>query len=155
MDALHDSPYDTPRELLPRPERTVTALRDALAALAPSRVAEMDRERDGALSTAMRQGSLDPVQAFLLRWAVMIEIERFPELAGRFHHAERLAQSSEDPATSRRHLRESGDILRTAYRELGAQDAEQTSPVLREWNGYDLTATEQADLDAELNHHLG
>lgn len=106
--------------LIPRPARTLEALREALAVLVPLRVPEMEREKDTALSTAVEQSSIAPLRGFLLRWAVVIEIERFPEVARRFHRAEYLAQVSEDPKTSREHVRETGEILRAAYRELGA-----------------------------------
>ncbi|MGW0822239.1 hypothetical protein [Streptomyces sp. NPDC002845] len=36
-----------------------------------------------------------------------------------------------------------------------AERAEQARAVLREWNGYDPSAEEQADLDTELDRRLG
>ncbi|MCX4550162.1 hypothetical protein OG204_15800 [Streptomyces sp. NBC_01387] len=105
-------------ELIPRPDRTPDALREALAVVAPARMPEMEREKDKALAEAVRQSSIDPLRGFLLRWAVVIEIERHPATAQRFHRAEYLAQVSADPETSRRHVRESGDILRAVYGEL-------------------------------------
>ncbi|WP_329121023.1 DUF6247 family protein [Streptomyces sp. NBC_01465] len=107
-------------ELIPRPDRTPDALREALAIIAPTRIPEMEREKDKALTEAVRQSSVGPLQGFLLHWAAMIEIERLPATARRFHRAEHLAQVSADPETSRRNVRESGDILRTAYRDLNA-----------------------------------
>ncbi|MFC4886895.1 DUF6247 family protein [Streptomyces beijiangensis] len=107
-------------ELIPRPDRTPDALRAALAVVAPARMPEMEREKDKALTEAVRQSSIDPLRGFLLRWAAVIEIERHPATAQRFHRAEYLAQVSADPETSRQYVRESGDILRAAYKDLDA-----------------------------------
>ncbi|RCG19460.1 hypothetical protein DTL70_22030 [Streptomyces diacarni] len=106
-------------ELVPRPERTPGALREALSVVAPGRLPDMDREKDEALAEAVRQSTIGPLRGFLLRWAAVIEIERFPAQARRFHRAEYLAHVSEDPEQARHHVHESGDILRAAYRELG------------------------------------
>ncbi|MEV0092476.1 DUF6247 family protein [Streptomyces sp. NPDC050738] len=117
MSAQPDHPGG---ELIRRPDRTPDALREALAVLAPARIPEMEREKDKALTEAVRQSSIDPLRGVLLRWAAVIEIERHPAMAQRFHRAEYLAQVSADPETSRRYVRESGDILRAAYTELDA-----------------------------------
>lgn len=107
-------------ELIPRPERTPNALREALSIVAPGRLPDMEREKDEALSRAVAAGSIDPLRGFLLRWAAVIEVERFPAVAQTFHRAEYMAHVSEDPAVSREYVHESGEILRSAYRELGA-----------------------------------
>lgn len=106
-------------ELIPRPERNPNALREALAVVAPARLPELEREKDEALSRAVEASSIDPLRGFLLRWAAVIEIERFPAVAQRFHRAEYLAHVSEESEVSREHVHESGEILRAAYRELG------------------------------------
>ncbi|MFF7023806.1 hypothetical protein D7231_19645 [Streptomyces klenkii] len=86
--------------LIPRPEKTFPALRAALAQVAPSRLAEMATERDTVFTMATQTNSLGPIAMFQLKWATVIEVERFPEVARRLHAAERAAQSldRDDPA---------------------------------------------------------
>ncbi|WP_433890162.1 DUF6247 family protein [Streptomyces sp. CA-111067] len=111
-------PHDAP--IAPRPDRTPDALREAIAKLAPYRLAEMEWEKNETLAMAVEQNSLAPVHMFLLRWAVVAEIERRPETARRLHRAEQVAAEAEDPELSRKAVREAGDIVRAAHRELGA-----------------------------------
>lgn len=86
--------------LIPRPEKTFPALRAALAQVAPSRLAEMTSERDTVFTMATQSNSFGPIAMFQLKWATVIEVERFPGTARRLHAAERAAQSldREDPA---------------------------------------------------------
>lgn len=109
----HDGP------IAPRPERTPEALREAIAALAPHRLPEMEKEKNETLAMAVAQNSIGPIRMFLLRWAVVAEIERHPETARRLRRAELVAQEAPDEATSRRAVREAGEIVREAHRELG------------------------------------
>lgn len=104
----------------PRPERTPDALREAIAVLAPHRLGEMEQEKNETLAMAVAQNSLGPIRMFLLRWAVVAEIERHPETARRLRRAEQVAAESADPDLARRAVREAGDIIRAAHRELGA-----------------------------------
>lgn len=108
----HDGP------IAPRPERTPDALREAIARLAPHRLPEMEKEKNETLAMAVDQNSIGPIRMFLLRWAVVAEIERHPETARRLHRAEQVAQEAEDQALSRRAVREAADILRAVHREL-------------------------------------
>lgn len=109
----HDGP------VAPRPERTPDALREAIASLAPHRLAEMEKEKNETLAMAVEQNSLGPIRMFLLRWAVVAEIERHPQTARRLRRAEQVAAESFDPELSRRAVREAGDVIRDARRELG------------------------------------
>ncbi|MCX4788535.1 hypothetical protein OG369_20880 [Streptomyces sp. NBC_01221] len=86
--------------LILQPERTPAALRIALAQLAPYRLAEMERQKDEVLTLAARMDSPGPLLQFLESWAVVIEIARFPAVAGRLHSAEYTAQilDKDDPA---------------------------------------------------------
>lgn len=79
--------------LIPRPEKTFPALRAALAQVAPSRLAEMTSERDTVFTMATRSNSFGPIAMFQLKWATVIEIERFPGVARRLHAAERAART--------------------------------------------------------------
>lgn len=110
-------PDDGP--IAPRPERTPDALREAIARLAPHRLAEMEMEKNETLAMAVAQNSIGPIRMFLLRWAVVAEIERHPETARRLHRAEQVAQEAPDEATARRVVREAGDIIRAAHEQLG------------------------------------
>jgi hypothetical protein len=71
---------DHGHELIPRPEQTPDALRAALAVVAPSRLDEMQAEKDEALAKAVDRQSLSPVQSWVLIWAREIEIARRPDL---------------------------------------------------------------------------
>ncbi len=86
--------------LVPRPEKTFPALRAALAQVAPSRLAEMTTERDTVFTMATQSNDFGPIAMFQLKWATVIEVERFPGIARRLHAAEHAAQSLErtDPA---------------------------------------------------------
>ncbi len=106
------------RELIPRPERTVTALKAALAVVAPDRLPEFQTEQADAITRAVESETLDPLRGFLLRWAVVVEVERQPDTAFRLHQAEYLMQVAEDGDDSRRHAVAVGEIIRAAYRAL-------------------------------------
>ncbi|MFJ4832390.1 hypothetical protein ACIP79_21180 [Streptomyces sp. NPDC088747] len=97
MTAQHIEPGGP---LIRRPERTPGALRVALAQVAPHRLAEMERQKDEAITLAARTGSLGPITQFLETWAVTIEIARIPSAAARLRAAEYTAQTlgPEDPA---------------------------------------------------------
>ncbi|WP_223268366.1 hypothetical protein [Streptosporangium nondiastaticum] len=86
--------------MIPRPEKTFPALRAALAQVAPSRLPEMTTERDTVFTMATQANSFGPIAMFQLKWATVIEVERFPEVARRLHAAEHAAQTlgRDDPA---------------------------------------------------------
>ncbi|WP_329567133.1 hypothetical protein [Kitasatospora sp. NBC_01266] len=107
-------------ELIPRPERTITALKAALAVVAPDRLPEMQTEQAEAITKAIDSDTLAPLRGFLLRWAVVVEIERCPETAFKLRRAEYLMQVAEDPDESRRQALTAAEIVRAAYRTLGA-----------------------------------
>ncbi|MFI1734290.1 DUF6247 family protein [Streptomyces acidicola] len=97
MTAQHIEPVGP---LISRPERTPAALRVALAQVAPHRLAEMERQKDEAITLAARTGSLGPITQFLETWTVAIEIARIPAAAARLRAAEYTAQTVDhgDPA---------------------------------------------------------
>ncbi|MFH8463699.1 hypothetical protein [Streptomyces sp. NPDC017991] len=51
------------------------------------------------------------------QWGVVVEIERYPATARSLHAAEQ-ALSGPDPATRERAIREAGEIVRAAHREV-------------------------------------
>ncbi|MFJ8083490.1 DUF6247 family protein [Streptomyces sp. NPDC096205] len=92
------------RPLIPRPERSPGALRAACTVVAPALLLAYDRAKDQALAEAVEHGSLKPVHAYLAHWAALIEIERHPETAKRYHRAEYLARTAASPEEAREHL---------------------------------------------------
>ena len=82
--------------LIPRPSLTLPALRQAVAAAAQGRLPEMSTKMQEAFVQAGAQGSVTPIHMFYREWAVIVEIERHPEIAGRLHAAEQ-ALMSDDP----------------------------------------------------------
>ncbi|MFF3375879.1 DUF6247 family protein [Streptomyces sp. NPDC002680] len=90
MTAQHIEPSGP---LIPRPERTPAALRIALAQVAPHRLAEMERQKDEAITLAARTDNLGPITQFLETWAVAIEIARIPAAAAQLRTAEYTAQT--------------------------------------------------------------
>ncbi|MEV6672917.1 hypothetical protein [Streptomyces sp. NPDC051162] len=108
--------------LIPRPEKTFPALRAALAQVAPARLAEMAAERDTVFTMATQTDSFGPIAMFRLKWAVVIEIARLPDVARRLRAAERVAQTldREDPAW-RVAMNDIREILDAARAEVSAE----------------------------------
>ncbi|MFD7630783.1 DUF6247 family protein [Streptomyces sp. NPDC059851] len=103
--------------LIPMPELTPAALREAVAKIAPSRVPDLTQHLFEATTSAQQTQSLAPLRAFIHSWAVFVEIERHPQRAARLHHLERLIQEgAEDPAPL---LVEIQQILEKAEAETG------------------------------------
>ncbi|MFD3727818.1 hypothetical protein [Streptomyces sp. NPDC058671] len=71
------------------------------------------------MTEAIEQSGIPPLRMFLVEWAAVIEIERFPDTARELRRAAYLAQIAEDPEESRRYVREAGDIVRAAHRAVG------------------------------------
>ncbi|MER5713082.1 hypothetical protein [Streptomyces sp. NPDC002122] len=118
LEDMVTTPPDPTGELIPRPERTPAALRAALAVLAPERLPEMDAGQRAAVAEAIEQSGISPLGIFLIEWAAVIEIERFPGTARELRRAEYLAQIAEDPEERRRYVRTAGDIIRAAHRAV-------------------------------------
>jgi hypothetical protein len=77
-------------DLVPRPEATPGALREALAVLAPDRLEEMQKAKDEALVDAVDTSSTDPLRVWLMHWRAQIEILRRPDLVTRRAVAQRV-----------------------------------------------------------------
>ncbi|MFI5792642.1 hypothetical protein [Streptomyces sp. NPDC051677] len=111
-------PYaDGTAPLIPRPELTLPALRQAVATVAPSRLPEFFEDLQRAFVRAGDEDSVVPIRMFYREWGVVVEIERYPETARRLHAAEQ-AVSDPDPAVRDRAIREAGDIVRAAHHEV-------------------------------------
>jgi len=106
---------DTP--LIPRPDLTLPALRQAVATVVPSRLPEFFEDVQKAFVRAGDEDSVVPIRMFYREWGVIVEIERHPETARRLHAAEQAINSAE-PAVRDRAIREAGEIVRAAHREV-------------------------------------
>jgi hypothetical protein len=106
--------------LLPRPELTWTALRSAVARVAPGRLPEMFEKMQMAFVRAGEEGSVVPIHMFYREWAVVVEIERHPQTARRLHAAEH-ALESEDAQVREAAIREVGSIVRAAHQAVASE----------------------------------
>ena len=82
--------------LIPMPALSLPALRQAVAAVAPSRLPEFFQEIQDAFTQAGDEDSVFPIRHFYQRWGAAIAIERRPSAAARLHAAER-ALADPDP----------------------------------------------------------
>ena len=96
---------------------TLDALRQAVAAVVPSRLPEFFQEIQDAFSQAGDEDSVFPIRHFYQRWGATIAIERRPSVAARLHAAERaLADPDED--VRERAIQEAAEIVQAAYHEV-------------------------------------
>ncbi|MEU3354186.1 hypothetical protein [Streptomyces sp. NPDC037389] len=103
--------------LIPRPALTLPALRQAVAAVVPSRLPELFEDMQKAFVQAGEDGGVAPIRMFYRRWGVVVEIERHPHTARRLHEAERALDSGH-AAVRDQAIREIGEIVRAAHREV-------------------------------------
>ena len=103
--------------LIPRSDLSLPALRQAVATVVPSRLPEFFEDLQRAFVRAGDEDSVVPIRMFYREWGVVVEIERHPETARRLHAAE-AAIGSADPALRDRAVREAGEIVRAAHREV-------------------------------------
>lgn len=104
--------------LIPQPPATVTALRQALAQIAPAALPAYTRELDQAADQARQGAELGPLRRFIAQWAVYVHIERHPDLAKELRRCEDAAESG-DAAQARRAASEIGRILDEAHAAFG------------------------------------
>jgi hypothetical protein len=100
--------------VIPRPELTLPALREAVARVAPGRLPEMFEKMQAAFVRAGDENSVVPIHMFYREWAIVVEIERHPQTAGRLHAAEQ-ALMSDDAQVRDAAIREAGEIVRAAH----------------------------------------
>lgn len=103
--------------LIPRPDLTLPALRQAVATVVPSRLPEFFEDVQKAFVRVGDEDSVVPIRMFYREWGVVVEIERHPETARRLHAAEQAINSA-DPAVRDRAIREADEIVRAAHREV-------------------------------------
>ena len=106
--------------MIPQPGLTLPALRQAVATVAPGRLPEMFTKMQDAFVRAGQFGSVNPIRMFYREWAVVVEIERYPETARRLHTAER-ALMSDDPEVREAAIRDAGEIVRAAHAAVAGE----------------------------------
>ena len=106
--------------LIPQPSLTLPALRQAVAAVAPGRLPEMFSKMQEAFVRAGEEGSVTPIHMFYREWAVIVEIERHPDVARRLHAAEH-ALTSDDAQVRDAAIREAGEIVRAAHQTVAGE----------------------------------
>lgn len=107
--------------LIPMPALTPDALRSAVAKIIPSRLPELNKHLARAATSAQRTSNVGPLRAFTAHWAAVVNIERWPQRAARFHACEELAADPlADPDAARAAASEVGRILRAASEEIDA-----------------------------------
>ncbi|OEV04383.1 DUF6247 family protein [Streptomyces oceani] len=89
------------RPRIPQPPETVSALRQAVAQVAPASLPAFTRELDKAADLARHGSDLSPLRRFTAQWAIFVQINRDPGTARRFRELEDLAESGD--ATQARH----------------------------------------------------
>ncbi|MBB4935312.1 hypothetical protein F4561_006206 [Lipingzhangella halophila] len=99
------------------PKLTLPALRKAVATVAPTRLPEFYEEMQQAFTRAGEEDSVIPIRMFYRRWGATVAIERWPRTAQRLHAAEQSLDSP-DADIRARAVREAGDIVRAAHREV-------------------------------------
>jgi hypothetical protein len=107
----HDEP------LIPLPELTLAELRRAVSIVAPSLLPRFFEEMQQAFTRAGKEDSVTPIRMFYRSWGVTVAIERKPSVAQRRHAAE-LAIGDPDAEIRAQAIREAGDIVRAAHREV-------------------------------------
>jgi hypothetical protein len=106
--------------LIPQPSLTLPALRQAVATVAPGRLPEMFSKMQEAFIRAGEEDSVTPVHMFYREWAVIVEIERHPDIARRLHAAEQ-ALTSENATIRDAAIRDAGEIVRAAHRSVAGE----------------------------------
>ncbi|MFB7781667.1 hypothetical protein ACFC1D_02985 [Streptomyces vinaceus] len=107
--------------LIPQPPSTVTALRQAVAQIAPAAMPAFTRELDEAADQSRQGSDLAPLRRFVAQWAAYVQIQRQPRLAEELRHWEEAAATG-DAAEARRAATEIGRLLDAAHAALAATE---------------------------------
>jgi hypothetical protein len=110
-------PLDQAESLIPRPELALPALRSAVSRLVPSRLPEMFEKMQAAFVRAGDEGSVVPIYMFYRERAVVVEIERHPEIASRLHAAEQDLMN-DDAQVRDAAIHAAGEIVRAAHQAV-------------------------------------
>ncbi|MGP3927592.1 DUF6247 family protein [Streptomyces sp. 8N616] len=109
----------TEEPLIPQPPATATALRQAVAQIAPAALPAFTRELDHAADQSRQGSDLAPLQRFVAQWAAYVHIQRFPHLARRLRQLEDIAATG-DAEKVREAASEIGRILDDAHAAIAA-----------------------------------
>jgi hypothetical protein len=109
--------------VIPMPALTLPALRSAVATLAPAKLPELVNEMQRAFDQAGQDGTIAPIRLFYRRWGAFVAIERDPSRAGFLHAAEQRLHTSPDRDERQSAIREIGEIVRAAHREVEALES--------------------------------
>lgn len=104
--------------LIPQPPATVTALRQAIAQIAPTALRAFTRELEQAADQSCQASDVTPLQRFVTQWAVYVHIQRQPNVARDFRHWEVTAERG-NAAQARRAASAIGKILDETDAALG------------------------------------
>jgi hypothetical protein len=108
--------------LIPMPALSLPALRQAVAAVAPSRLPASFQEIQDTFTEAGDEDSVFPIRHFYQPWGATIAIERRPSVAARLHAAEGALADPDpavrDQAVRDQAVREAAEIVQAAYREV-------------------------------------
>lgn len=118
MSEQHSSPTDTP--LIPMPALTPSALRAAVAQIAPAHLPAFVKHLDQAAEQASAQSTITPLRSFLTWWGEFVAIQRFPTRAARLRELEQAAEAATDRDSVRPVLAEIRQIMDDAHRETSA-----------------------------------
>lgn len=100
--------------LIPQPPSTVTALRQAVAQIAPAALPAFTRELDQAADRSRQGSDLAPLQRFIAQWAAYVHIQRQPRLAEELRQWEGTAATG-TAADARKAATGIGRILDAAH----------------------------------------
>jgi hypothetical protein len=106
-EAMTSPPAERP--LIPQPPATVTALRQAVAQIAPAALPAFTRELDQAADQARQESDLVPLRRFVAQWVTHVHIQRQPHLAQRLRQEDTAATG--DTAQARSAASEIGRML--------------------------------------------
>ncbi|MBF9071198.1 hypothetical protein [Streptacidiphilus fuscans] len=101
--------------LISRPELSAAALKAALAIVSPNQLPRMLEDEAKAVTETFRTDDTTHVRAFLMHWATVVEIERFPDRARSYHQAEYEAHNATTVDECRKYASIVGDIWRTCF----------------------------------------
>lgn len=106
--------------LIPMPALTPTALRVAVAQIAPAYLPAFGEQLDQAAEQSAAQSTIAPLRTFLQSWGEFVAVQRVPARAARLHELETIADTAADRAVLDAAVAEIQQILAAAHREATA-----------------------------------
>ncbi|MBB5933527.1 hypothetical protein [Streptomyces zagrosensis] len=106
--------------LIPMPALTLSALRAAVAQIAPAQLPSFAEHLDRAVEQAAAQSTIAPLRTFLQWWGEFVAIQRYPARAARLRELERAAEEATDREVLRSALAELQQITDLAHHEISS-----------------------------------